>query len=132
MSKLASTLREKRKASGLSVTEVLGKLNEVGVSISDKTLYNWEKGVRSPNADEFYQLCLIYGVKSFSEFMEETKKAPAPEEAEADGYEAILASLTNMLQRMGWIREDGDITLEDKRFLLAVAAMLNTYFEEHR
>lgn len=132
MSKLASTLREKRKASGLSVTEVLGKLNEVGVSISDKTLYNWEKGIRSPNADEFYQLCLIYGVKSFSEFMEETEKAPAPEEAEADGYEAILADLTNMLQRMGWVREDGDITLEDKRFLLAVAAMLNTYFEEHR
>ena len=132
MSKLASTLREKRKASGLSVTEVLGKLNEVGVSISDKTLYNWEKGIRSPNADEFYQLCLIYGVKSFSEFMEETEKVPAPEEAEADGYEAILAGLTNMLQRMGWIREDGDITLEDKRFLLAVAAMLNTYFEEHR
>ena len=64
--------------------------------------------------------------------MNETEKAPAPEEAEADGYEVILASLTDMLQRMGWIREDGDITLEDKRFLLAVAAMLNTYFEEHR
>ena len=127
MSKLASTLREKRKASGLSVTEVLGKLNEVGVSISDKTLYNWEKGIRSPNADEFYQLCLIYGVKSFSEFMEETEKAPAPEEAEEK--EVILLDETNaILVEMGYIRKGEQLSDSDLAFLEHIGGLMNAWF----
>ena len=127
MSKLASTLREKRKASGLSVTEVLGKLNEVGVSISDKTLYNWEKGIRSPNADEFYQLCLIYGVKSFSEFMEETEKAPAPEEAEEK--EVILLDETNaVLVEMGYIHKGEQLSDSDLAFLEHIGGLMNAWF----
>ena len=132
MSKFSEKLKQLRKDNGLSVNDVIEKLNARGVEIGVKAFYHWEAGRRMPDADEFIYLCEIYGVESFSVFDEETEKAPAPEEAEADGYEAILSGLTNMLQRMGWIREDGDISLEDKRFLLAVASMLNTYFEEHR
>ena len=100
------------------------------------TIDGWyKKGVSDLKLSTLKKLTSFFGLSLdywLDDDIEEIKKAPAPEEAEADGYEVILASLTNMLQHMGWIREDGDITLEDKRFLLAVAAMLNTYFEEHR
>ena len=100
------------------------------------TIDGWyKKGVSDLKLSTLKKLTSFFGLSLdywLDDDIEEIKKAPAPEEAEADGYEAILAGLTNTLQRMGWIREDGDITLEDKRFLLAVAAMLNTYFEEHR
>lgn len=100
------------------------------------TIDGWyKKGVSDLKLSTLKKLTSFFGLSLdywLDDDIEEIKKAPAPEEAETDGYEAILSGLTNMLQRMGWIREDGDITLEDKRFLLAVAAMLNTYFEEHR
>ena len=99
------------------------------------TIDGWyKKGVSDLKLSTLKKLTSFFGLSLdywLDDDIEEIKKAPAPEEAETDGYEAILSGLTNMLQRMGWIREDGDITLEDKRFLLAVAAMLNTYFEEH-
>lgn len=100
------------------------------------TIDGWyKKGVSDLKLSTLKKLTSFFGLSLdywLDDDIEEIKKAPAPEEAEADGYEAILAGLANMLQRMGWVREDGDITLEDKRFLLAVAAMLNSYFEEHR
>ena len=64
---LASFLRQKRKALGLSVKEVQGLLKERGVEYSAKTIYGWEGGLRQPDADTFVLLCLIYGVESFSE-----------------------------------------------------------------
>lgn len=100
------------------------------------TIDGWyKKGVSDLKLSTLKKLTSFFGLSLdywLDDDIEEIKKAPASEEAEADGYEVILSSLTGMLQRMGWVREDGDITLEDKRFLLAVAAMLNAYFEEHR
>ena len=62
----------------------------------------------------------------------ETEKAPASEEAEAMEKSSIISSLTSMLHSAGWLREDGDISDEDRRFLRSVAAMLDSYFDEKR
>ena len=132
MSKLASTLREKRKSSGLSVAEVLEKLNTAGISISDKTLYNWETGSRKPNADEFFQLCLIYGVKSFSEFKEETKKSPAPEGTEDKKPVVSLEQSTRFLVAMGLIREGEQLSDRDVEFLEHLVGLLRAWFAEHK
>lgn len=128
MSILSEKLREKRRASGLKVQEVLDRLKEHEVFISDKTLYNWENGIRNPNADEFFALCEIYEVESLNEFRE-IKKSPTPERAEDDTYMKFVGQLTRMLASFGLIDESGDITDEDRRFILSVASMLNTYFE---
>lgn len=129
MSKLSSTLREKRKASGLKVSEVLKKLADAGISISDKTLYNWENGVRTPDANEFFQLCLIYGVKTFSEFKEDTKKSPAPEGAEDDAVQLVTQRLTSLLVEVGWIAPGADLTDAQMRTLASYVIALNFYFK---
>lgn len=127
MSKLSSTLRDKRKASGMSVPGVLEKLSEFGINISDKTLYNWETGVRSPNADEFVSLCQIYGVKSFSEFKKETEKAPASEEAEASGP-VSLEETDAILVEMGYIKPGEQLSAADLAFLEHIGGLMDAWF----
>ena len=46
---LSTILKEKRRDSGLSVKDVLTKLQAHNVNISDKTLYGWESGHRQPD-----------------------------------------------------------------------------------
>ena len=41
-SSISKQLKEKRKLSGLSVKEVVSRLSNYGVNISDKTYYGWE------------------------------------------------------------------------------------------
>ena len=122
---IGSRLVELRTQKGLTRVQMAEELH-----IPMTTLRNYEIDTREPGHKFLIEASKYFNVSI--DYILENEKAPAPEEAEADGYEAILAGLANMLQRMGWVREDGDITLEDKRFLLAVAAMLNSYFEEHR
>lgn len=69
---------------------------------------------------------------AYDELPEDTEKAPETEVPEAKEKSSIVAALTNMLQSAGWLREDGDISDEDRRFLRSVAAMLDAYFEEQR
>ena len=61
-SSIAPLLKSKRKDLGLSVREVLAKLHEDGIDVSDKTLYGWESGHRQPDADTFLALCQIYKI----------------------------------------------------------------------
>lgn len=63
------------------------------------------------------------------EALELLETSPAHKGTEEATYEQILSSLTSLLKDLGWIGENGDISDEDRRFLLSVAAMLNTYFE---
>lgn len=62
----------------------------------------------------------------------ENEKSPAPEGTEDEEYKAIVHGLTGMFKQFGWLGADGDISDEDRRFILSVAAMLDAYFEEKR
>lgn len=69
MKSIGTTLGNIRKEYGFSRKEVAEKLHEMGIEISDKTLYGYETGRTSANADMFLALCNIYGIKDiFSTF----------------------------------------------------------------
>lgn len=64
---MGSTLRELREKSKLSVKDVIEKLKERGVNISDKALYSYESGKRAASADMFLALCEIYNCNNVLE-----------------------------------------------------------------
>ena len=68
MTEFAECLRAARKNARLTVREVVSRLETKGVTISEKTLYGWENGVRTPDGDVFLTLCEIYDVRSLAEF----------------------------------------------------------------
>lgn len=126
MSILSEKLREKRRASGLKVHEVLDLLKNHEIIISDKTLYNWENGSRNPNADEFFALCEIYEVESLDEFRE-TKKSPAAEAAEDDRIS--VDELKDLLRRLGYLRDGRDnLTEKDVKFISGIFDLLDAWF----
>ncbi len=55
-------LRQKRELLGLSMDDVVQKLNDRGIKISSKTLYGYENGVGFPKVNTFIALCDIYGI----------------------------------------------------------------------
>lgn len=57
---IANFLKQLRKTSGLSVDEVIKRLQKYDIAISAKTLYGYENGISMLNADVFVALCRIY------------------------------------------------------------------------
>lgn len=60
-------LKELRKRKKLTAKDVSNKLQNMGYSISDKTISGYETGIRMPNADIFMALCQIYDCKNILE-----------------------------------------------------------------
>lgn len=58
--KISNKLKALRKASGLSTNQVCEHLKKCGYIIAPKTLYGYESGHRTPNADIFLELCSYY------------------------------------------------------------------------
>jgi transcriptional regulator with XRE-family HTH domain len=63
MNSIGAKLKEIRESKKLSRKDVAEKLKEKGIEISDKTLYGYEVGRTSANADMFMALCQIYEIK---------------------------------------------------------------------
>ncbi len=57
---IANFLKQLRKTSGLSASDVVNELQEYNIDISAKTLYGYESGLSMLNADAFVALCKIY------------------------------------------------------------------------
>lgn len=62
-----TVLKELRKKKNLTAKAVSNKLQDMGYSISDKTISGYETGIRMPNADIFMALCQIYECKNILE-----------------------------------------------------------------
>lgn len=62
--KIGNKLRELREKSGLTVKDVINELRRFDITISEKTLYGYESGKNSTNADMFLALCQIYNCKN--------------------------------------------------------------------
>lgn len=69
---VGNILKTRRKELGLPVKYVLEQLKNMGVNISDKTLYGWENSHRQPDVDVFLMLCKIYEINSIAGLTEET------------------------------------------------------------
>lgn len=57
---IASVLKQLRKTSQQTASDVIEKLKEHKINISVKTLYGYESGLSMPNANVFVALCQIY------------------------------------------------------------------------
>ena len=131
MSELSNSLREKRKKAGLKVSEVVKKLATRGISISEKTIYNWETGFRTPDADEFICLCEIYDVQSFSEFNEK-EKSPEPEGSEEQISMDESNRLFDALVNAGLIDDSMNFSEADGAFFNGIAQLINAWVMSHR
>lgn len=60
MDSIGSILKRLREENNLTGKEAVEKLKEFGIDISAKTLYGYESGRNSTNADMFLALCKIY------------------------------------------------------------------------
>lgn len=75
MKNIGDTLKKLREENGMTRKEAADKLKDLGIDISDKTLYGYESGRNSANADMFLALCKIYKCNNimgtFSETIED-------------------------------------------------------------
>lgn len=69
---IGSKMKELREAQGLTRKEAVEKLKALGIDISDKTLYGYESGRNSANADMFLALCKIYNCNNIMETFSST------------------------------------------------------------
>lgn len=60
MNNIGDILKRLREENSLTGKEAVEKLKELGIDISAKTLYGYESGRNSTNADMFLALCKIY------------------------------------------------------------------------
>lgn len=123
---IAGLLKKYRKNAKLSVKESITKLSELGINISDKTMYSWESGYRQPDADTFMTLCAIYGITSFNDVIEKTSESDYTE-SEADVKERVDA-LTKAFESCGYIAPGGDLTDDQLRFCMGLVDFLDKYF----
>ena len=72
MKNIGDTLKRLREENGLTRKEAADKLKKLGIDISDKTLYGYESGRNSANADMFLSLCKIYKCNNIMETFSET------------------------------------------------------------
>ena len=120
---------EQRKKLGMTRVQLAQDLD-----IPHTTLRNYETDQREPGHKTLIALSQRFGVTTDylllgNDESEQIKKSPTPEGAEDDTYIKFVDQLTRMLASFSLINERGDITDEDRRFILSVASMLNTYFE---
>lgn len=93
-------LKTRRKELGFSVKYVLEQLKDMGINISDKTLYGWENGHRQPDADSFLILCKIYNVGSING-IDKIPRKTGEAISFPDGYEEKLIDLYRSLNPSG-------------------------------
>lgn len=61
-----------RENNNMTRKDVADKLKDFGIDISDKTLYGYESGRNSANADMFLTLCKIYKCNNIMEVFSDT------------------------------------------------------------
>lgn len=76
ISELGKFLREYRRRSGLDVKQVHEIFEEeYQMSVSEKTIYNWESQQYNISAPKLLALCEIYGIKDLTMSADDLDKA---------------------------------------------------------
>ncbi len=113
--KISDVIKAKRKSLKLSVKDVVAKLSEQGIDISEKTIYGWESGHRQPDADTFLLLCDIYQIENITQEFG-IKKSPATEEPSAEDDR----ERKRLLKNYDDLNEEGrEKLLEQSEFLVS-------------
>lgn len=72
MDTIGIKLKKLRENNGLTGKEAVEKLKKLGIDISAKTLYGYESGRNSANADMFLALCQIYKCQNIMEIFSDS------------------------------------------------------------
>ena len=87
---LGEILKEHRKKAHLTQKEVAEELTAAGYPIQNKSIYAWEKGMATPNPNQFLLLCKLYGITDiYSTFIEPNPDNPFSELNEAGKEKAL-------------------------------------------
>ncbi len=134
MNSIGDTLKKLREENGLTGNEVVQRLKHLGIEISVKTLYGYESGRNSTNADMFLALCQIYKCKNIMEVFSKSANDVLFTNKEwemIEKYRTLDAHGKEMVDftlQKEWERSTAD--RQDKDYLLPRAAH-NDYENEH-
>ena len=118
---MGKTLRQAREQVSMPVQDVINRLSELGIEISDKALYNYEKGHRTPDVDTLMALCRIYGIEDILGVFGYNKEAPA-------SPQGLSGDETELLRYYGLSSPDGQRLIRDFATYTAHAAKTG-YFD---
>jgi len=90
--------------------DVASRLSGYGVNVSTKTIYNWEKGLAQPNADQFLALCDILGVDDIPWRFSGVQKGPYAGLNEAGRKKA--KEFTELLLHIDMFRDSPEENIE--------------------
>ena len=77
MKSIGETLAKYRKEAGLSQRDVADKLGTFNHTTTNRSISAWEKGISTPNPEQFLLLCKIYGITDiYSTFIEPNPDNP--------------------------------------------------------
>lgn len=130
---IGSILKQARKNRGLLVKEVIHRLSEKGFKVSEKTLYGWENNYSQPSIEIFLALSEIYGIEKNAPGTEQEQENLHPpkewraEDMDADTKKAYV-TLWKLVNDLGWIGPDGDITQKQADALISIINLLETVF----
>lgn len=94
---IAEVLKSRRKELGFSVDNVCEQLKDFDISISVKTLYNYETGFRKPDAETLLALCEIYEIDDML-YAFGYKKEPTTENDEPEIAEKLFNKLPESIK----------------------------------
>lgn len=130
---IARVLKEKRRASKMSVEEVADKLKTLyQIEISAKSLYSYESGHRQPDADLLLALCNIYGITdilqefSFPEYEPVGNTKNTTDEYNEITKEEITKLLYDVVIKLGWIKSGEELTQKQIDILKAIVILLES------
>lgn len=128
---IGEVLRQKRRELNYSVDDVCLKLHDYGITISAKTLYNYETSYRQPDADTLMALCEIYKIDDIMKtFGYDNKNSPETDES-APG-ESIETKLFKLFAKANRINDTGDISDADKEFVSSLISLARAYLKQRR
>lgn len=77
MKNIGETLAKYRKEAGFSQRDVADKLGTFNHTTTNRSISAWEKGISTPNPEQFLLLCKIYGITDiYSTFIEPNPDNP--------------------------------------------------------
>lgn len=119
-----------RKRRGLSQKDLAGMLG-----VSATCLSYWENDRREPDILMLNTLCGILGVEpntllGFTDVDKNTPPIPSGPGNDGIDGEIFLEELVSLLRDSGLMREGGDISDEDFRFLTTIVAALSAWFQD--
>ena len=119
-------IKEARERAGLTQTELAAR-----IGVAPNTFCGYENGLHDPKSKLLVKIAEECGTSvDFLLGLEEddTKKSPAPEGEEDEMVKMVVAGLTDLLVKAGWIAPGGDLTDAQFRTLASYAIGLSAYF----